>query len=99
MPHEPTEQALWWRGAEPAIASTLGRVTPFADALSAALRAADAVADPRREAERRVVEAARAWWETWSVLLLPGARLDGSRVGDLRDALAVLAALDGEGGT
>lgn len=67
-----------------------------------ALRAADAVPDPRREAERQVVEAARA------LVRLADAPTDADVASgfqdvrteweELRGALDALAALDGQGG-
>lgn len=72
-----------------------------ADTAAQVLRAADAVPDPRREAERRVVEAAREWWRTAVERYGDpdsAARAAEPQPCDLRDALAVLAALDGEGG-
>ena len=63
------------------------------DSILPGLRAADAVPDPRREAERRVVEAARVRARTCediAVRMMAANALD--------DALRVLDALDGEAG-
>lgn len=78
-----------------------GKVPATEDRMAVALRAADAVPDPRREAERRVVEAAREWWgiavERYGDPDSAGRAAEPQPC-DLRDALAALAALDGEGG-
>ena len=90
----PAADTAFWARAR-AARDTHERAAAFQGSLGAmavALRAADAVPDPRREAERRVVEAARVF----------RARRNNSgmfRAGcDLDAALDALAALDGEGG-
>lgn len=91
----PPARVLWsrFRAADIAHEQALQEGRGGACAMLAALRAADAVPDPRREALERVVEAARA--------LFPHRPRIVSATGDmlrLFDALDALAALDGEAG-
>lgn len=90
--HEPAPARVLWtrfRAASAAYEKALQEGRGGACAMIAALRAADAVPDPRREAERRVVETARRFVRERSFF---GA-YEVDQV--LKDALA---ALDGEGG-